>query len=253
MIINLMTWNTGLYIFGNKMKDKSLKPIEDKANKIADEIFGMVKNFLEKEKAIAILQEVPYVSNLNWKKHPWFEKFVNVFPEEKYCSIYNKTSSKQALKMTVVLAKKDLIYPMDIERKNNLYVSFQILPNTPNQFTALAVHAHDAEECLDYLRRNCNTNYSLILGDFNAGNYIKEKNDRKIAKNRESYLKLINGYIDICQGEYTTKYKYPTYVDHVLLRSKYSFLQTHKVNNLEVNRRVSHSDHYPITFELELL
>lgn len=246
-----MTWNTGLYMFGNKMKDKSFKPINDKATKTVDEIFGIIKKFLEKEKAIAILQEMPYVSNLNWKKHPWFNYFVNTFPEENYCYIYNKIPSNKALKMTVVLAKKDLIYSMDIEKDNNLYVSFQILLNTPNQLTALAVHAHDAEECLSYLQRNGNTDYSLILGDFNAGNYIKEKNDDKIAKNRVMYLRLTNGYIDICQGEYTTEYH--TYVDHILLRSKYSFLQTHKVNNLDVNRRVNLSDHYPITFELELL
>ncbi len=251
MIINFMTWNTGLYMFGNVMKNKSFKLIDDKANKTVDEIFRIVKKFLEKEKAIAILQEVPYVSNLNWEKHPWFKKFVNTFPKENYCCIYNKIHSDKALKMTVVIAKKNLIHPMDIEKGNNLYVSFQILPNTPSQLTALAVHAHDAEECLAYLRKNCNTDYSLILGDFNAGNYIKEENDDEIAKNRVRYLELTNGYIDICQGEYTTEYY--TYVDHVLLRSRYSFLQTHKVNNLDVNRRVSYSDHYPITFELELL
>lgn len=251
MIINLMTWNTGLYMFGNKTKNKSFKPINDKTNKTVDEIFEIVKKFLEKEKAIAILQEIPYVSNLNWSIHPWFEKFINTFPKENYCYIYNKIPSNKALKMTVVLAKKNLIHSTDIERDNNLYVSFQILPNSPSQLIALAVHAHDAEECLGYLQRNCNTDYSLILGDFNAGNYIKETNDDKIAKNRVMYLKLINGYIDICQGEYTTEYH--TYVDHVLLRSKYSFLQTHKLNNLVVNRSVSLSDHYPITFELELL
>lgn len=85
MIINFMTWNTGLYMFGNEMKNKLLKPIDDNANKTVDGIFGIVKKFLEKEKAIAILQEVPYVSNLNWGKHPWFKKFVNTFPEENYC------------------------------------------------------------------------------------------------------------------------------------------------------------------------
>ena len=251
MTINLMTWNTGLYIFGNKMKNQSLKPIDDNANKTVDRIFRIVKKFLDKENAVAILQEIPYVSNLNWEEHPWFSKFVNTFPKENYCYIYNKIPSNKALKMTVVLAKKDLIHSMNIERDNNLYVSFQILPNTPSQLIALAVHAHDAKECLDYLRRNGNTDYSLILGDFNAGNYIKEKDDNMIEKNRDWYLKLINGYIDICQGEYTTEYH--TYVDHVLLRSMYSFLQTHKVNNLDVNRKVNHSDHYHITFELELL
>ncbi|MDE6412556.1 MAG: endonuclease/exonuclease/phosphatase family protein, partial [Eubacterium sp.] len=224
MTINLMTWNTGLYMFGNEMEDKSLKPIDDRANEIVDGVFGIVKQFLEKENAIVVLQEVPYVSNLNWKTHPWFEKFVNTFPEPNYCIIYNRIPTNKALKMTVVLAKKDLICSMDIERDNNLYVSFQILPNTPIQLTALAIHSHNAKECLKYLQRNCNTDYSLILGDFNAGNYIKEKNDDSIAENREQYLNLTNGYIDICQGEYTTKYC--TYIDHILLRSKYYFLQT---------------------------
>ena len=134
MIINLMTWNTQLYTFGNKMKDGSLKLIDDKvAVKTVNRIFAMVKMFLEKENAITILQEVPYVSNCNWKKHLWFEKFIKFFPEENYCYIYNKAPLDKALKMTVVLAKKGLIHSMDIEKNKNTYVSFQILPNTPNQ------------------------------------------------------------------------------------------------------------------------
>lgn len=253
MTINLMTWNTGLFLFGNKMKDESIKPIDDEADKTFNGIIRIVKKFLERENAVAILQEIPYVSNLNWRKHPWFEKFDNTFPKEKYCRIFNKVAKDNAIKMTVVLAGRNLIHRVDIESDNNLYVPFQIFPNTPNQLTVLGVHAHGAEECLGYLRRNCNTDYSLILGDFNAGNYIKEKDDYEIAKSREQYLSLTNGYIDICQGEYTTAYKYPTYIDHVLLKSKYSFLQTHKVNNLNVNREIRYSDHYPITFELELL
>ena len=88
-----------------------------------------------------------------------------------------------------------------------------------------------------------------MLGDVNAGIYIKKSNDNEIAVNRQNYLLLTEGYIDICQGEHTTKYR--TYIDHVLLKSSYAFLQTHKVTGLCVDRSVKLSDHYPITFQLE--
>lgn len=70
------------------------------------------------------------------------------------------------------------------------------------------------------------------------------------AVNRQNYLLLTEGYIDICQGEYTTRYN--TYIDHALLESSYGFLSMHKYSNLNVDRSIELSDHYPITFQLSV-
>ncbi len=251
MIANFMTWNTGLFMYGNRFGKKPVLEITDSKY---EEIFTHIRNFLDtKDHAIVVLQEIPYVSNLNWKSHPLFEKFMEAF--QKDCVIlYNKIKTDKALKMTVVLTKKqkegqELLHPAaGAEKDNNCYVSFQIA-NRDTAIAVLAVHAHDAFECREYLARHSEINYSLMLGDFNAGNYIKKSNDNEIAVNRQNYLLLTEGYIDICQGEHTTKYR--TYIDHVLLKSSYDFLQTHKVTGLCVDRSVKLSDHYPITFQLE--
>ena len=153
--------------------------------------------------------------------------------------------------MTAVISKKGLIVPGKKNPVNgvplNCYVPFNI-KNT--DIKALAVHAHNAFECRNYL--SCNSHYNLILGDFNAGNYIKgsEFADQEMAVNRQNYLLLTEGYIDLCQGEYTTEYK--TYIDHILLESSFDFISKHRYRNIIVNRNKKLSDHYPITFELSI-
>ena len=248
MKVNFMTWNTGLFMYGNSIKGKPYQEIQDSKY---EEIFAYIRNFLDtKDHAIAVLQEIPYVSNLNWKTHhPLFVRFMGEFQED--CIIlYNKIKTNKALKMTVILTKgQELLHRIaGVEEYNNCYMPFRIV-NEDTDIAVLALHAHNAFECREYLALHPEIKYSLILGDFNAGNYRKESEDNEFAVNRQNYLLLTEGYIDICQGEHTTEYH--TYIDHALLESSYAFLQTHRASGLCVDRSVKLSDHYPITFQLE--
>lgn len=240
MIFNIMTWNTQLYEYGNRVggKVKAITQTE------FDSILRRIDEHLNKENSIAVLQEIPYVCNQTWKKHDLFAKFEQHFKKDNYDILYNVLSENQ-LKMTVVISKKGLIERNQSEEQN-CYVSFKI---KHSDITALAVHSHNAFECHEYLKRDCRNKYNMILGDFNAGNYIKKHNDEEIAINRKNYLLLSEGYNDICQGEYTTSYK--TFIDHVLLVSSYEFISTHQYSNLNIDRSVRLSDHYPISFEFQ--
>jgi hypothetical protein len=236
-----MTWNTQLYEYGNRVGGKVKLIDYHQFHSLID----VVDKHLEKENAIAVLQEIPYKCNVDWKEHALFDKFNQHYSKDRYDVIYNISSNSQ-LKMTAVISKKGLIERNQSEN-HNCYVSFKI-KNT--DISALAVHSHNAFECREYLKRDHLNQYNMILGDFNAGNYKKNHNDEEIAINRQNYLLLTDGYIDICQGEYTTKYN--TCIDHILLTSSYDFLQMHTYHNLNIDRKIKLSDHYPITFDFSV-
>lgn len=240
MTVNLMSWNTGL---GNLTKET------------CGGIFEYVNDFLKKENAIAILQEMPYMVKKN-ELHPFYNDFIKDFPE----TIYNKTYAieKSARSITVVLSNnQNLIRRTDaqVQEYGNKYVSFQIL-GTSQEMNVLAVHSPNGAEnvlCqLDYLKKS-GMEYQLVVGDFNAGDYEKDDNDFK--KNREKYCKLLNdyNYKDLFDEKPTTKKPttiYNTFIDHILVKN--SFSQTHKVGGPRVEEKLS-DHHYPITVELELL
>ena len=81
MKINIMTWNTRLYMMGNKVGNNR-KEIDFEKTK---EIFNYIKNYLEQnENSIAVLQEIPYFSNLKpiWELHEIFKMFCKIFDED---------------------------------------------------------------------------------------------------------------------------------------------------------------------------
>lgn len=242
MHLNILTWNTQLYECGNQVGNKR-KEID---TELFEEVIDLIDKHLNKDNAIAVLQEIPFVSNVTWKEHELFKMFKEHYDTEKYTVIYNVFSKKQ-IKMTVVVSKKGLIDRVDNCEINNCYVPFKICGT---DILALGVHAHNAFECHEYLKRNEQINYNMILGDFNAGNYLLKDavRDKKIAINRRDYLLLTEGYIDIVQGQYTTKYE--THIDHILLENSNDFILKHKYIGVDVNREIGLSDHYPIVFEL---
>lgn len=128
---------------------------------------------------------------------------------------------------------------MNAKKKTNLYIPFKI---NSLELNVLALHAHNAFEVRQWLEQHEDYKPNIMLGDFNAGNYRKSKNDNAIAVNRQNYLLLTEGYIDICQGLYTTKYK--TQVDHILLENLYEF--RYKYENVKVNYDIDISNHYPV-------
>lgn len=60
-----MTWNTQLYQYGNNLF-KQFKL--DDGIKILNQEIELIKLHLKKENAIAVLQEIPYKSNITWKE-----------------------------------------------------------------------------------------------------------------------------------------------------------------------------------------
>lgn len=81
-----------------------------------------------------------------------------------------------------------------------------------------------------------------MIGDFNAGNYKKDKNDSGIVSNRQSYLLLSEGYLDACQGLNTTSYD--TQIDHILIMNDAD--KSYKYDNVKVDYTMKVSDHYPV-------
>lgn len=257
MKINFMTWNTSLYIYGNKFCGKNgnyvLKnPINDNVKNKCAEIFSIIKQHLEKENAVAVLQEVPYKSNENWKEHEFFTKLKKCFSEEQYDCIFNIKTNSQ-IKMTVVIAKKGLIEKCTFEFENlkdfpyNCYVSFTI---KDTDIRVLAVHSHDAFECLKYIKyilKNYEIKFNFILGDFNAGDYKKKYETEEFKGNRDNYNEILKqNYTDICNGETTTEYGTP--IDHILINN--DIKEEHKKEEHKIARD-NLSDHYRITLELE--
>lgn len=244
MNIKFMTWNTQLYEYGNKLFEG--KNIDDGKEKLSKEI-KIVLSHLKKENSIVVLQEIPYKSNITWKKHELFIEFKKNFPDNKYSLIYN-VNNKNQIKMTVVIAKKDFIKLNTEGVNNNCCVSFNI---NEMDLNVLGVHSHNAFELRELLFTNELVHPNIMLGDFNSGNYLKQKEDNKIVVNRQNYLLLTEGYIDICQGEYTHRI-YKTHIDHILLENSNKFLEKHKYNNVIVDREITLSDHYPIYCEIAI-
>lgn len=254
MKINFMTWNTQLYEYGNRISSNNVpKPIN---KELCKNVFDIVKTFLEKENAIVVLQEIPLNSNINNDKHVIFNMLNEYFPKTQYYCLYNINENvRNQIKMTVIISKDNLI-ERDMNGINstkedycNCYVSFNIKNTT---LRVLGVHSHNAYELLGKLKTYYHYQPNIILGDFNAGNYkyVDKEQDAKFIANRKNYLAVIEGFIDVCQGMYTTKYK--THIDHVLVENSNKFLEKYKINNVIVDREITFSDHFPITFEISI-
>ncbi|MDE7297773.1 MAG: hypothetical protein K2N94_02945 [Lachnospiraceae bacterium] len=261
MDISIMTWNTRLYESGNEIGKEEIEQISEKD---WETVIRIIKSHLEKPFSVAVLQEIPYKQNApykdrkKWDEHVLFTEIKKIFPEEDYTIIYN-VSEEYQVKMTAVIAgkkevpgengmvKEDLIARAGHVAGSNLFVPFTI---AGTDLKLLGVHPHNAAELQQYLSENNAYRPNVILGDFNAGNYIKkgEEKDGNFTANRRNYLLLTEGYIDLCQGQYTTTNC--KYIDHVLLESSLDFLEEHEYKELEVNREATFSDHYPITFKL---
>lgn len=243
MNINFMTWNTRLYMKGNRV-GRNQEKIDFEKYK---DIIEIIKIHVNKKNGIAILQEIPYKSNITRKEHELFVELKNDFPKDQYSLIYNVSNQNQ-IKMTVVIAKNEVIQHNKDGLNNNCCVSFLV---NKTDLNVLGVHSHNAFELREWLPGEELFNPNIMLGDFNSGNYIKEKNDNKIMVNRKNYLMLTEGYIDICQGEYT-HHIYKTHIDHILLKNNNGFHEKYKYKNVKVDREVILSDHYPLYCEITM-
>lgn len=241
--LNIMTWNTQLYEQGNKIGNNK-KPI-DKTKFMT--IINLVKEHLEKENSIAFLQEIPYCNNITWNEHELFTEFKDIFQENYYDVVWNVESKKQIM-MTVAIAKNGIIN-RDIDGyKDNRCVSVTVKYNL-SDIKIMGIHAKNMSKTkghLNKIKKKFPSYYNIILGDFNAGNYLKNNESSIFKENRESYLAFAEGYIDVCQGQATTQYSTP--IDHILIKNT-----NRRLNYpFKIFNEINSSDHFPITCDIKL-
>ncbi len=249
MKINLMTWNTQLYEYGNIIaRNKPVRPIDYTR---CNEVIKVIKEHIDKkDNAISVLQEIPLRSNITNSEHIIFTLLCDAFPEKDYTIIYNLNETiRNQIKMTVVISKKNLIKKDEkgINSSNEDYCSCFV------SFMACCVQVLAVHQSLNkggFVNDKIISVYTpdIILGDFNAGNYKKRKESADFKYNRQQYLTLLGeGYKDICKGKNTTIYKTP--IDHVLIKNT---IKDENVKKVTIDNSIQASDHYPIYCEITL-
>lgn len=251
MKINILSWNTAMYTYENKLKYRRIKPIN---NSINSSILDYIYDFLNKhENAIAILQEIPFVSNLSWKTHPFFNDLINKFYTD-FDIKYNIQSNRQNL-MTVIIAAKNLIsgncsYIKKLNTHRNRFFPFII--NSTN-ISILGVHR--PLKIAD-LRKIISDDLvpDFIIGDLNVGLYQKKNNNNIIEfmKNRNNYRNFLSNYNYKQLGNNQPTTVYNTVIDHVLIKK--DLCTSGKIRNISfsIDYSIALSDHYPILCSFEI-
>lgn len=251
MEINLMTWNTELYRYGARDLDgKICKRFEEAP---IDKVIRVIEEFLnQNQNPIVVLQEIPFKrknEKYKWEYNAHFEKLKR-FIERSNCELFCLNDDKKYhIKMTVIIAKRGFLSELDDMEQNNIFVPVVI---NENEVSILGVHSHNAFELNEWIKNKNGYTPNIIIGDFNAGNYVKSNNDEEIMKNRANFQILSTGYVDACQGKYTTRYNEPTQIDHILIENSFNFNQRYRLNEVNVDRTITYSDHYPIKCKMTI-
>lgn len=257
MKYSLMTWNTELYIYGNKDKDGKLMADINDADYLA--IKSKINKFLmSNENAIVLLNEWPYKCNCTNNYHEFFSDFDREQRNEKHRKMIfnvNKNVINQ-IKMNVVVANEGLIYQVSDGLNNNIFVTFGL---TGTDIRLLSAHPHDAVELYNSLVKLDKMGKpmpDIIVGDLNSGNYSKVNESIDFQKNKNHYIKVLEefGYEDACRGEMTRRYifdngyHYYTPIDHILIKE--DMLNNFKYDDVMVSQDYSLSDHCSISFNI---
>jgi len=244
--LSVMTWNTQLYEQGNNVGERQ-KAID---MEIFMSIVKVIQYQLEKENSIVFAQEIPYCSNITWREHELYTRINEIFPEKEYNVIWNMTSKNQIM-MTVAIAKKGIINRDKNGFNDNRCVSIK---NDILDINIMGIHAKagDIPNYLSDIKKRFPSYFDIILGDFNAGNYLKDKEDITFKANRKSYLDFMEGYIDVCQGKETTQYF--SQIDHILVKNDKKNSKIYRRLNyaIKIIDTIKISDHYPIVFDAEI-
>ncbi|MDL2324442.1 hypothetical protein LJC61_04755 [Ruminococcaceae bacterium OttesenSCG-928-A16] len=226
MKLHIMTWNCALYN----------QPESEKS----DEIFGFIKNQLNIENSIVILQEIPYKEWGNWKISKIYQALLNNFPENAYSIKFNIHNNYQIM-MTVAITKganqlnclNESFYPIGTPRNREIAVEY-------HGISFLGIHAENGKDNERYLNA-IPGKADIILGDFNAGNYLD-------SENRNIFNQILNEHICICNMPTKVTKTRRTCIDHVFIKED----MITNCSNLIVHEEMKLSDHFPITFEYEI-
>ena len=259
--MKILTWNVNNFngsnwnLMDNNWADNEVIKRENNANKI----FEKVTSIIEQPDDIAILQEFPY-------QDKWKNIFDNEYKNHTIISWYYNDSDKEFCVepkyggVTVAIVKNNswwYLRSLNGHKSNknkkvdysNRYIEMY---NADKEINLLGVHPNDAHALIEWLSKNYDKRFvpNLIVGDFNAGNYIKANSDVKFAENRREFLRLTEGFIDVCNGMVTTNYKRPTQIDHILIQNSDMFIV--QIKKRDVFYSMDYSDHYPLFAEIDL-
>ena len=259
--MKILTWNVNNFNGSNwNLMDNNWADNEDiKRENNANKIFEKVTSIIEQPDDIAILQEFPY-------QDKWKNIFDNEYKNHTIISWYYNDSDKEFCVepkyggVTVAIVKNNswwYLRSLNGHKSNknkkvdysNRYIEMY---NADKEINLLGVHPNDAHALIEWLSKNYDKRFvpNLIVGDFNAGNYIKANSDVKFAENRREFLRLTEGFIDVCNGMVTTNYKRPTQIDHILIQNSDMFIV--QIKKRDVFYSMDYSDHYPLFAEIDL-
>ena len=259
--MKILTWNVNNFNGSNwNLMDNNWADNEDiKRENNANKIFEKVTSIIEQPDDIAILQEFPY-------QDKWKNIFDNEYKNHTIISWYYNDSDKEFCVepkyggVTVAIVKNNswwYLRSLNGHKSNknkkvdysNIYIEMY---NADKEINLLGVHPNDAHALIEWLSKNYDKRFvpNLIVGDFNAGNYIKANSDVKFAENRREFLRLTEGFIDVCNGMVTTNYKRPTQIDHILIQNSDMFIV--QIKKRDVFYSMDYSDHYPLFAEIDL-
>lgn len=260
--MKIMTWNV------NRFNGNSRSEIWDDAKiRYSNSILKYIEQEITGKDDVAILQEFPRKGQIvdDFKEKftvlSWYEQ------DDKFGDTNNRNNRFKS--RTVALVKKessnwDLVqfkdsinFGQNDAGKYNYVNKYVQLINTSKEIKLLGIHMptrstkNRGMEDLYKAIKNKNNIPNIIVGDFNAGNYQKEKESKDFTKNKEKYNKTMEdyNYKDIID-ESTTNYQPPTFIDHFWIEKENSFLRECNIPP-EVVYEKELSDHYPIVVELE--
>lgn len=259
--MKILTWNVNNFNGSNwNLMDNNWADNEDiKRENNANKIFEKVTSIIEQPDDIAILQEFPY-------QDKWKNIFDNEYKNHTIISWYHNDSDKEFCVepkyggVTVAIVKNNswwYLRSLNGHKSNknkkvdysNRYIEMY---NADEEINLLGVHPNDAHALIEWLSKNYDKRFvpNIIVGDFNAENYIKANSDVKFVENRREFLRLTEGFIDVCNGMVTTNYKRPTQIDHILIQNSDMFIV--QIKKRDVFYSMDYSDHYPLFAEIDL-
>ena len=255
--MKIMTWNVNNFNGGgwnpkvNSWGNNDIKEREENASKIFEKVTSIIKG----DDDIAILQEFPYHEN------KWKEYFDTNYKDHGIIAWYYEESDKKFCAdteygITIAVVTKSsnwTLRSLSEHSYNNKKVDYsnRYIELYNKNINLIGVHPRNVYALREWLCQDCMKDFSpdIIAGDFNAGNYIKAYRDDEFELNRGEFLRLTEGFIDVCQGKATTNYNPPTQIDHILIQKSEKFVG--KIRERNVFYSMNYSDHYPLFADID--
>lgn len=262
--MKIMTWNV------NRFNGNSSYEIWNEAKlRYSKRVLAYIKERITDKNDIAIIQEFPpyykdeemiKLYKNEYELLSWYdidEKFGK--PEKRNAKIISRTVALVTRESMWDLKEfsEAICFGMDGGKYNYVNKYVQIV-NSEYKIGLLGVHIPVRDMAKDKPERGMEDLYNavkekpvpdVIVGDFNAGDYEKDKTDQDFIDNKKLYKQFIDelNFIDVISDKSTTNYSSPTRIDHFLINNT---LQEKYVITPMVDYEEELSDHYPIVIEL---